>query len=172
MQHRQRSSLDQSMLHYETLKFADQRNINHFVKPVEIRIVKLSNEITESTANEVNEPKSNEDKIPISVCSTSSNHNRSFRSWAMNNEWSEGLIVSTLSATPRYSNGFPLSEILPIAVQLCSVLNAIHRAPIQRRGLSSNNILYDSSTGRIELLDFGLPSLEALESAKRQRRRQ
>ena len=85
------------MLHYETLKLADQRNINHFVKPVEIRIVKLVNEIAESTAKE---PKSNENKFDFFI---QLHNDHSFKSWALITDWSEGLTVSTLSSIIAYS---------------------------------------------------------------------
>ena len=89
-----------------------------------------------------------------------------FNTLALITSWFEGGVnLAVLSATPCYSDGFPLSMMLSIAIQLCSVVGAVHReSSFQRRGLTCSNILYNCSTGQVALIDYGLPPIQALDA--------
>jgi non-specific serine/threonine protein kinase len=66
----------------------------------------------------------------------------------------EGRTLSKM--LPR--NGFPLGELLNIAIPLADAVSSAHRSGITHRDLKPDNIMVDNE-GRLRVLDFGLAKL-------------
>ena len=81
-------------------------------------------------------------------------------------EFFPGAALSTLYNKPRYSNGFPLLELFPVALSLLNTVASIHSAQILHKDLTHNNVLYDASTRRTVVIDFGLSEKQLLETDK------
>ncbi len=56
------------------------------------------------------------------------------------------------------AGAIPLSGALDIAIQLASVLDALHRRGIIHKDVNPSNVLVDPGTGRVTLADFGIAS--------------
>lgn len=57
-----------------------------------------------------------------------------------------------------------LSEALDLAIRLTRILGAIHTAGVIHKDLNPSNILYDSATGRVAVVDFGIATLLTCEN--------
>ncbi|EDM79124.1 sensor histidine kinase [Plesiocystis pacifica SIR-1] len=60
----------------------------------------------------------------------------------------------------------PVSECLEIAIQLTTILDAVHRRGVLHRDIKPTNVLIDPSTGEVALADFGISVL--LQNERRQ----
>ncbi|HEY9729605.1 MAG TPA: AAA family ATPase, partial [Chroococcales cyanobacterium] len=54
--------------------------------------------------------------------------------------------------------GFELSQFLPIAIQLCVTLDRIHQNHIIHKDIKPHNILVNSQTGQVQIIDFSISS--------------
>jgi serine/threonine protein kinase len=70
----------------------------------------------------------------------------------------EGQTLRDRLATAREGTGLPLDELMEIALQLCSGLQAAHERGIIHRDIKPANI-YLTNTGVCKILDFGLAKL-------------
>jgi serine/threonine-protein kinase len=68
-------------------------------------------------------------------------------------EWAAG---ESLAAFILHSAPVPLPTVANVIRQLGDALGAAHQAGIVHRDLKPENIMYDPSTGRVLLLDFGI----------------
>lgn len=77
-------------------------------------------------------------------------------------EWIPGNTLS------KYVNGRPrpLAEALEITRNLAEVVKCCHEAGVGHRDIKPDNIIIDSSTGRIFLVDFGTAWLDEGESGQ------
>ena len=57
-----------------------------------------------------------------------------------------------------------LSETLDLAIRLTRILGAIHSAGVIHKDLNPSNILFDSATGRVAVVDFGIATLLTCEN--------
>jgi len=54
------------------------------------------------------------------------------------------------------SQTFSLSEFLSIAIQIAGALGEIHAANIIHKDINPSNIVYNSKTGQVKIIDFGI----------------
>ncbi|MEZ0312548.1 MAG: protein kinase [Myxococcota bacterium] len=76
----------------------------------------------------------------------------------------ELLVGQNLSEVLLRGGPLPLSRIVPIGQQICSVLDAVHRAGIVHRDLKPQNIMLVRHTlapDFVKLLDFGIAKLRS-----------
>ncbi len=79
----------------------------------------------------------------------------------------ELLDGRTLEACYETSGPFPLRRAVPIAIQIASALNAVHKAGIVHRDLKPENVFLtrrQDGTDLVKLLDFGVAKLTAEDS--------
>ncbi|MEA5470828.1 AAA family ATPase [Spirulina sp. 06S082] len=62
------------------------------------------------------------------------------------------------------SRGFTLLEFLQIAIQIAETLEEIHRNSIIHKDINPANILVNSETGQVKIIDFGISTLFAQEN--------
>ena len=65
-----------------------------------------------------------------------------------------GNSLKTAIAENRLS--FSLPELLRIAIQISESLGTIHAANIIHKDINPSNIVFNSSTGKLKLIDFGI----------------
>ncbi|HEY9599350.1 MAG TPA: serine/threonine-protein kinase, partial [Cyanophyceae cyanobacterium] len=70
----------------------------------------------------------------------------------------------TLRKIINLQKGLQLSKFLPIAIQLASILAALHDNNIIHKDINPNNILIHEETGRVRLIDFSISSCLSIES--------
>lgn len=71
------------------------------------------------------------------------------------------LILENFSGKPlinwtKKNRFFSLSQFLKIAIQIAEVLGQIHERNIIHQNLNPANILFDSNSGKIKIIDFGM----------------
>jgi len=162
-----RSTAHSLILHSDTLKLLNQRGVKQVAKAVEIKQIEIQWEKKKKTKNvndKEEEKHSKHSTTPAAAATTATKVEISkFKTVALICHRIEGLPLSLMFEDSRYAGGFALSEFFPIALQLCSIVGMIQHEPLQRKGVSISHVLYDNETGRIELSDYGLPSIEEIQ---------
>ncbi|HNF14704.1 MAG TPA: serine/threonine-protein kinase PknK, partial [Leptospiraceae bacterium] len=63
-----------------------------------------------------------------------------------------------------YNGALSLGKFLDIAIQCVTALNEIHRRNVIHKDIKPHNIVYNESTGRLQIIDFGSASLLSREN--------
>ena len=59
---------------------------------------------------------------------------------------------------------FSLGEFLTIAIQLADILAAIHQQNIMHKDINPSNIVFNSATGQLKIIDFGISTVLSREN--------
>lgn len=85
-------------------------------------------------------------------------------------KWGGGVVIiqediqgNSLQSILK-SRKFDLTEFLPIAIKITETLGEIHKQSIVHKDINPENILYNSKTGEIRVIDFGIASTLAQEN--------
>jgi predicted ATPase len=54
---------------------------------------------------------------------------------------------------------FTLSEFLPLAVRIATILSSVHQQRIIHKDVNPSNIVWNSQTGQVKLIDFGISTI-------------
>ncbi len=68
-------------------------------------------------------------------------------------DWAPGEILDKYA---EKAGPLPGAEVADILSQICSAVQAAHDVNIVHRDLKPENLMYDSATGQVKLLDFGI----------------
>lgn len=68
-------------------------------------------------------------------------------------EWADGEILERYA---KQNAPLPIDEVSTIVSQIASGVQAAHDAGIVHRDLKPENVMYDATTRRVKLLDFGI----------------
>ncbi|HEX2781174.1 MAG TPA: serine/threonine-protein kinase [Gemmatimonadaceae bacterium] len=68
-------------------------------------------------------------------------------------EWAPGELLERYA---RRKAPLPPDEVVGIVDQIAEAVQAAHAAGIVHRDLKPDNVMYDATTGRVKLLDFGI----------------
>jgi eukaryotic-like serine/threonine-protein kinase len=68
-------------------------------------------------------------------------------------EWAPGEILEKYA---KRQAPLPANEVAAIMTQICAAVQAAHDLAIVHRDLKPENVMYDSSSGSVKLLDFGI----------------
>ena len=83
----------------------------------------------------------------------------SYRTLCLVTDYFPGRPLASLYTQPRYAAGFPLLELLPVALSLLATVASIHSAHIVHKDLTHNNVLYEPNSRQLRVVDFGLSEL-------------
>ena len=104
-------------------------------------------------------------QLPLSTSSGSTGKSgfteqtREYSSLCLVTEYFPGCPLASFYSEPRYTSGFPLVELFPVALSMLSTLASLHSHHILHLDLSFNNVLYWPDSGCTLLIDFGLSEL-------------
>ncbi len=67
--------------------------------------------------------------------------------------WSPQSVAGNAKKISHYSK---LDEFLPLAIQIAEILGQVHRHNIVHKDINPSNIVYNPSTKKVKLIDFGI----------------
>jgi eukaryotic-like serine/threonine-protein kinase len=68
-------------------------------------------------------------------------------------EWAQGVLLERYA---RRNAPLPTEEVATIVEQIAAAVQAAHEVKIVHRDLKPDNVMYDSSSEQVKLLDFGI----------------
>lgn len=74
----------------------------------------------------------------------------------------QDLVIEDIGAASldRLERPLTLAQVLDVSVQVCNALILTHRARLVHRDINPRNIVYNATTARAQLIDFGLAGQE------------
>ncbi|MCB1191616.1 MAG: AAA family ATPase [Leptospiraceae bacterium] len=77
----------------------------------------------------------------------------------------EDIQGTSLDKLLKIKNLFSIEEFLSIAIQTTKALGEIHKARVIHKDIKPHNIVYNTESGKLEIIDFGSASLLSRETA-------